>query len=200
MTKMTGLLEAETPKTAKIRTNRMPKWVTIILIVIVIAAIAIPVSFWIDRQTKLQNTKEELIARQNIWQKAEHKLIETNNELSGKNLALTEENEQLESLAEKRLNQRNRALADAIREKEYGKEMEELALSHAGKVSKLRVENNELSRELDKKKAETEGYKADNKRLEERIMMFKNMIEHMKNEIARISESYQDLLDAQRKK
>jgi len=198
MTKMTSLSEMEAkPEPRKRQSKSKIIWIVGIVVIALCAVFIIALT---NTHSALQNKKEELITKQNQWNQAEKNLTEANNQLSEENLALTTKNNNLESLAEKRLKQRDRALTDAVKEKAYGKEMEKLALSHAKKVSTFRVENDKLSRELQEKKAEAEGYKANNENLEERLMMYKNMVEKMKNEIARISENCQKLLNAQRKK
>lgn len=198
MTKMTSLSEMEArPEPRKKRSKSKFIWIVGIVVIALCAVFTIALT---NTRSALQNKKEELITKQNQWNQTEKNLTEANNQLSKENTVLIKEKDDLESRAKKRLEQRDRALADAVKEKAYGKEMNELALSHAKKVSTFRVENDKLSRELQEKKAEAEGYKADNENLEERLMMYKNMVEKMRNEIARISENCQKLLNAQRKK
>ena len=71
--------------------------------------------------------------------------------------------------------------------------MEKLALSHANKFKKLRIENETLSGKLNTEKTNLSACLKNNKKSDNWTSLYKNIIEKQKSEIARISKNYDTL-------
>jgi len=139
-----GFFKEEKPKNKK-ETKRSSRFYWTVTGVIAIVAI-ISVIFLVNSRATIQDQDQQIqsfIAKEKKWENTKAELAK----VSEKNAELEKKNENLKAEAEEFKQERNNALNKAQIAKKYGKDMEELALSHAAKFQKLRIENDKLKKQ-----------------------------------------------------
>ncbi len=183
------------------KTSGGSDWMLVAGITVLVIAMALFFSLWINTSSKFQNQKQETQIIKGEFQQAQTDWGKERKTFTAENSKLEQKVENLESVKTELEQENDQLQAEKGRIEADFKDMEQTAMRRAKQFQEARVKNNKLSIELEDAQIDRDSYEKLYEDLTTQIEeIYKQIIENQKKEISRLAQAYKNLTSKTDKK